>query len=387
MSPESSDKRHLPKRHPRRRVSISLGTKHTFLGGNFVVANTINGGVNQNNYITIAADESYQVSGESPYCGLKSYTNKDSESYAGRDEEVEKTVRLLAMSGAQPSLLFVVGASGSGKSSFVQAGLLSNLQKLYEEDNYIVRPFAVIRPGINPCDEFYEHIFQKWSIKPPKKCNITQSIKIISENTDDSSINIILIDQFEEVWTQSNPEQRHELLEALQTLPSFEKWRTHIIITLRSDFIHKLYPYKKLYDLATKSCVVELRPMTSSELKSAIERPLHMRYPDKSKRWEERLLTELTQVAAGHDEALPLLQVLLNQIWQTKKLWISEPKYFDQSISNHAEEIYKRYSFVQQAEILNIILVLVKVGDEPRHDVRQRRTIDELCGISAEKRQ
>jgi hypothetical protein len=58
------------------------------------------------------------------YLGLSPFTYAERDIYAGRDDEIDEAVARLTSLGAQQVLLFVTGASGSGKSSFVQAGLL-----------------------------------------------------------------------------------------------------------------------------------------------------------------------------------------------------------------------------------------------------------------------
>ena len=57
---------------------------------------------------------------ENPYLGLRAYTYSDRESFAGRKELVDETVRRLTEPGREQSLFFILGASGSGKSSLAQ---------------------------------------------------------------------------------------------------------------------------------------------------------------------------------------------------------------------------------------------------------------------------
>ena len=95
-------------------------------------------------------DQAYDVSGlENPYLGLKAFTYEERAYYAGREAEVARGVSLLTAPGSERTLLFVTGASGSGKSSFVQAGLLPALERYYQQRGQIVR-WAVMRPSGQP---------------------------------------------------------------------------------------------------------------------------------------------------------------------------------------------------------------------------------------------
>lgn len=69
-------------------------------------------------------DQQYDVHGlANPYLGLQSFTYADCAKYAGRKKLVAETVACLTAPDDPLALLFITGASGSVKSSFVQAGV------------------------------------------------------------------------------------------------------------------------------------------------------------------------------------------------------------------------------------------------------------------------
>ncbi|MFQ1701951.1 TIR domain-containing protein [Loktanella agnita] len=81
---------------------------------------------------------------ECPYPGLSPYEERHAAVFFGREAEIRAGLALLDR-GA-PGLIMVLGASGSGKSSFTRAGLLPRLRK--QDDHWIVvDPF---RPGHDP---------------------------------------------------------------------------------------------------------------------------------------------------------------------------------------------------------------------------------------------
>ncbi len=93
---------------------------------------TIGGDVVGRDKIVITGEQPYDVRGlANPYLGLQSFTCADHLKYAGREKLIAETVARLTAPDDPLALLFVTGASGSGKSSFVQAGVLPALEKHY----------------------------------------------------------------------------------------------------------------------------------------------------------------------------------------------------------------------------------------------------------------
>src|SRR5689334_7970264 len=102
------------------------------LGGNASVGKIIiDGSVVGRDTIVVNEDPASDVSDltANPYPGLASYTYATRDFYGGRDEQVELAVARLTAPGDESVLLFVTGPSGSGKSSFAQAGLLPALEQ------------------------------------------------------------------------------------------------------------------------------------------------------------------------------------------------------------------------------------------------------------------
>jgi hypothetical protein len=112
---------------------------------------TVGGDVAGRDIVKITEELAYDVSdvSENPYLGLASYTYATRAFYGGREQQVREVTERMTAPGAEPVLLFVTGASGSGKSSFVQAGLLPALEQTYLAHGRTVR-WSVMRPGRNP---------------------------------------------------------------------------------------------------------------------------------------------------------------------------------------------------------------------------------------------
>jgi superfamily II DNA/RNA helicase len=84
-------------------------------------------------------------------------------------------------------------------------------------------------------------------------------------------ISLIVIDQFEELFTQAEAKPRDEFVALLEALPPFDQIHAHFIATLRSDYLKELSEVKPLWDVVTQGIV--LRAMSEDSLHKAILKP------------------------------------------------------------------------------------------------------------------
>jgi hypothetical protein len=290
-------------------------------------------------------------------------------------------VAKLTTPGVQRALLFITGASGSGKSSFAQAGLIPALEQHYTARHQQVRR-AVFRPSKHPLAMLSDALQQLGM--PAADVNAETVAAVVREHTPANCVNVIIIDQFEELFTQSEPGQRNALFRILEHLPPFAELRTHLVATVRADYLPELFQRKALY--AQVKDGIELRAMTEDELKQAIQRPLQQHPEAKDKRFEQALLDKLAEDAAGDATYLPLLQVTLDKLWGDGWLKLSAYGTLTDAIRQRAEQVYAATldgtlrTPAEQEALLQTFLDLVEVSldDDARRDVRRRRTVAEL---------
>jgi WD40 repeat protein len=341
-------------------------------------------------------DQQYDVHGlANPYLGLQSFTYGDHVKYAGREKLIAETVARLTAPDEPLALLFITGASGSGKSSFVQAGVLPALEKHYAALNV---KWAVFRPSRDPLTALADALWRQLGL--PQFDAHTTSPEAFNDflktNTPPQQVNVIVIDQFEELFTQSAAQPRDALFNLLTQLPPFRVTRTHIIATVRADYLPELFALPVLYDIAKRG--IDLRAMSVDELREAIQQPLRAAYPDKDKRFQDELVERLAHDSAEDAAYLPLLQVTLEEIWRKGTLTIGSYINLADAIKQRADKVlaYQDYDAAQpnqprppeeQAAILNLCLALVDVSldDEARRDVRRRRSKAELISGAPER--
>jgi hypothetical protein len=217
--------------------------------------------------------------------------------------------------------------------------------------------------------------------------NPQQFTDYLSQRTQADQVNLLVIDQFEETFTQAQPNQARRMIALLSEPPAYSTARTHLIATLRSDYLDWLFEEEALWDRATRSGI-GLRAMDERQLKAAILKPLQAAARDDAtligKQIEPALVDRLAADASADAAYLPLLQVTLQDLWDQGQLKLSEYSGLAEAISRRAERVFGFSDFeaaqlsqvrsaADQEAILGIFLDLVSVSldDDPRRDVRR----------------
>ncbi len=210
-----------------------------------------------------------------------------------------------------------------------------------------------------------------------------------------------MIDQFEELFTQAQPDQAKRLIALLGEPPPFTMAHTHLIATLRSDYLDWLFEEEALWEQASRFGI-GLRVMDERQLKSAILKPLQIAAQTdtslRGKQIEPALVDRLAADASADAAYLPLLQVTLEDLWERGLLKLSEYGGLAEAISRRAERVYRFSDFeaaqlsherpaADQEHILGIFLDLVNVSldDDPRRDVRRWLLRHDFEAVSPER--
>jgi hypothetical protein len=357
--------------------------------------------------IELSQELVYEVGGlPNPYPGLRAYTYADREAFAGREQLVSETIGRITSPQDRQTLTFITGSSGSGKSSFAQAGLLPALEQYYQARSKLTKR-AVIRPSASPLVMLGDAMAQLGLPDPSPSELLTFTPQAIAQHlsghTPLNQVNLLLIDQFEELFTQAAQDQSQVLLSLLAELPEFEAGRTHVLATLRSDYLDELFQRKALWDIAIRQGVA-LRAMSQEELRTAILKPLEAqgrKDPRISlKTFQPDLLERLAKEASEQAAYLPLLQVALQELWNGGQLQLGRYHGLPGAIRERAEKVHAfiDYDAAQpqqerpkedQGEMLAILtdLVQISLNDDPRRDVGRRRHKTDLAKGSSRRPQ
>lgn len=337
--------------------------------------------------------EDAPASGLCPYKGLDYFDETDADLFVGREALTNKMVGdILALASTdqadQIRLFTIVGASGSGKSSLVRAGLVPALRWNKTSSNW---PMYISTPTAHPLESLANSLTrQTGSIAVSARLmddlareSRTLSLYIHREiKITPGSYILLVIDQFEELFAQCrSEEERSAYIDNLVNAVSDPEGKVIVIIALRADFYAQCAIYPHLRQALAKDQEY-IGAMSDEEMRRAVEEPAQRGH------WEfEASLVDLILHDVGHEPgALPLLSHALFETWQRRHgrtLTLSgytAAGGVRGAIAETAESVFAdQFSSKQKAIARRIFLRLTELGDEKATgDTRRQATIEEL---------
>ncbi|MGY1620219.1 TIR domain-containing protein [Geodermatophilus sp. SYSU D00691] len=249
------------------------------------------------------------------YPGLVSFEREDAPVFFGRDREVARLEGHLRglLARREHNAVVVVGASGSGKSSFVRAGLLPRLVR----SGWWAAPPLV--PGVDPLEALAFSLASAWKELPPGS---PRDLRVLRRRLDDDVDGIarelllaapgrrhtllIVIDQFEEVFTHADPAASELFLGLLDRAAEAGR-ATSVVATMRSEFMTDLLSAEAAGRLRNDQ--FSLTPMDHGRLADIITEPARKGRLHFSNELVHRLVED-----TGSGDALPLLAVALERL-------------------------------------------------------------------------
>lgn len=254
-----------------------------------------------------------------PYRGLKSFSAEHSAYFFGREDGIERVMQMVA----QEPLVVLVGASGSGKSSLLHAGVIPAVQSQADGPTLLT-----LRPGNAPFLALAEAILPHASVQLPvgemaERLQTGQSS--LTELLNEGSY-LLLIDQFEELFSLS-PDltmQDHFLERLLEVIggkgagPDLT-----VLVSIRANFLRWLLAHGD-FASAMQGRLMVLGAMSREALTEVIVRPAQAQQVYFEPGLTKRLLDDV-----GHGSGrLPLLQFTLTRLWQEQDHgWITHAAY------------------------------------------------------------
>jgi WD40 repeat protein/class 3 adenylate cyclase len=278
---------------------------------------------------------------ECPYRGLLEFEPDDADLFFGRDDVLDDVLSRLA--GGR--FVAIVGASGSGKSSLVRAGVMAAVRR---GDVTGVSSTALLTPGRDPVEAL-------------------EAVNV------DGRTELLVVDQLEEAFTLCPDESRRA-----RFFDELVHRRGKTVVSMRADFYGHCAPYEELAAHVSANNVL-LGPMTRDEMQRAIEEPAIA----KGLQPEPGLVDLIVRDAVGEPGALPLLSHALMETWARRDgRTLTLAGYRDAggvhgAIARTAEELFEGASEDERSLLRRLFLRLTEPG-EGTEDTRRRVPLREL---------
>ncbi len=327
-----------------------------------------------------------------PYKGLRAFQEADAVNFFGRQALVEQ---LLARFASEPApsavpadrFLAVIGPSGSGKSSVVKAGLLPALRHGAVPGS--AKWFMVeMIPGAHPLEEL-ETVLLRIAVDPPASLldqlredegGLTHVLEQLLP--DDDSELVLLIDQFEELFTLvDEDERRTHFINSLLVALNHPNSMLRLLITVRADFYDRPLMTPGLAELM-RHCTEIVTPLTRAELEEAIVQPSLQA----GALFETGLVPGIINDVSEQPGALPLLQYALTELFERRQERLLTKDAYNEiggvlgALGRRAEELYAELDEEGEEAARQLFMRLVTLG-EGTEDTRRRVLRSELTAL------
>ena len=271
--------------------------------------------------IAATASEAFRV--ESPFPGLRAFTSEEENIFFGRSREVDGLIKRL--DNPECRFIAVVGASGSGKSSLVAAGLLPALKNnaIHGSGDWVWRRFMPSDGGENPfmaLANAFKLTLERHGIRPLDMAaelendtgSFNKFLAMALENKPDWAELLLFIDQFEELFAPAGKKYQSPFVDLLDRTAKTPRVRT--VVTMRADFYHRCLEWSVLDALIKEGQYTLLAPRTGA-LHEMITRPAERARA----RFEEGLLERILDDTGTEPGALALMAYALSELWEATK--------------------------------------------------------------------
>ncbi|HVR31394.1 MAG TPA: BTAD domain-containing putative transcriptional regulator, partial [Acidimicrobiia bacterium] len=322
-----------------------------------------------------------------PYKGLRAFQETDAADFHGRHGLIDQILQAVS----RQRLVCVVGPSGSGKSSVIRAGVIPALRAgaIPGSNAWLITDMF---PGSYPFEEL-ETALLRVAVDDPgsiieelrtEERGLMRVVKRILP-TDDTEL-LIVIDQFEELFSMVDDEEtRRLLLDAVSATITDERSRVRVVVTLRADFFDGPLQYPEFGELLREG-LVTVSPPNGEALALAISRPARGVGLD----LEPGLAGEIVSDIRDQPGGLPLMQFALTELFHRREEKVLTIAAYRDSggvaaaLGRRAEELFTSLSAAGQEAAHQLFLRLVNV-DEQADDTRRRVRQTELETIEVDQ--
>jgi len=244
-------------------------------------------------------------SDRNPYPGLAAFTEADAEFFFGREAEVAQMWRKLT----SRRLLAVIGPSGVGKSSFLRAGVIPARPEGW---GVVVcqpgeTPFAALARGLLP--EFVDDMNAGELLVGPHDADTMAAL--VARWRERGEQAVLVVDQFEELFTLNPPEVQDGFAELLRRLVTDAD--VHVLLSMRDDFLYRCHAHELLRPIFEDLTALE-QPDAAALRRALVEPAAHLGFTFE----DDSLPAEMISEVEGERGALPLLAFAISRLWEKR---------------------------------------------------------------------
>ena len=249
-----------------------------------------------------------------PYRGLEPFREEDADLFHGREEDVAR----ITASVLDHALVTVVGASGSGKSSLVRAGVIPALRG----EGFTATVFRPIR-GTRPVRALVRALAAEAGADPARAAetgDLAEEASLLTEDLLDHGGergHVLFLDQFEEVAATDLDAARRLLAlvtAMIRVVRPTDRRLLRVIATVRHGSLDGLVAADTARPLSEGTEIIA--PLDRDSLLCAITEPV-TRAPGLS--FEPGLPERIVDEAVGEPGSLPLVQFALTRLWEERR--------------------------------------------------------------------
>jgi hypothetical protein len=325
-----------------------------------------------------------------PYLGLAAFTEQDAEFFFGRRREVE---RLLESLRREPRFLAVMGPSGSGKSSVIQAGLMPELRRggLPGSEKWGI---ITARPGDRPAENL-EAKGLAWA-----QSGLAEAAACWLAKNPDKNRLVLILDQFEELLATAAPQVQKDFFSQLQALLESDLQIT-LMLVMRDDFFSRFAKEAPaaLFEWVQRGFVHISAALEEGELREMIVGPAKKVGLQFEEGLEDSVVKDVLETTAkgeraGRSTVLPLLEFALTQLWERRRDgFLTHDAYsavggVTGSLTQWADQAYQSLAKDGLGDVARHVLTeLVNLGDERQNlpDSRRRRSLQDISPQESQK--